>query len=252
MVYYNYRHYNTRDGRWIGRDKIEAKNLYTYIENSQLMYIDLLGYFSMPSCNSKRDIGNNRIVIKRTGLSNAGSERTFDKTFEMLNDQLFYIGLLSKFSTYSQTTMLGLANLKLHYTSWQNITEDAVYNIFDDKVLPSVGKQERNQIVKALIQIDKNLAENKWGTKIDVEVAHEKCEEEFCLFGSNEFEWTQQQTLIFSFVVKKSGKIARWQKGKNTIVNIMPPSQIKDVHIAQAELLAAYEANKKWNLTVGY
>ena len=45
MVYYNYRHYNPMDGRWIGKDSIGergGKNLYVFI-NNKLFLIDELG-----------------------------------------------------------------------------------------------------------------------------------------------------------------------------------------------------------------
>ena len=43
MVYYNYRHYNTRDGRWIGRDILNSTlNEYSYL-NARVFVIDYLG-----------------------------------------------------------------------------------------------------------------------------------------------------------------------------------------------------------------
>lgn len=46
LVYYNYRHLNTRDGRWISRDRIAERgsmNLYNYCLNNAIVYIDWLG-----------------------------------------------------------------------------------------------------------------------------------------------------------------------------------------------------------------
>ena len=46
LVYYNYRHYNTKEGRWLNRDKGKTtipKNLYRMVDNSPIMYYDLLG-----------------------------------------------------------------------------------------------------------------------------------------------------------------------------------------------------------------
>gem|GEM_PF-5545260 len=46
LVYYNYRHYNPLDGRWIGRDRIEewgGLNLYRYAANNALAFFDSLG-----------------------------------------------------------------------------------------------------------------------------------------------------------------------------------------------------------------
>ncbi len=46
LVYYNYRHYNPKDGRWINRDPIGIKggyNLYAYVGNSAEWLWDVLG-----------------------------------------------------------------------------------------------------------------------------------------------------------------------------------------------------------------
>jgi len=46
LVYYGYRYYNASTGRWLSRDPIEEKgglNLYGFVLNNPLRYIDLLG-----------------------------------------------------------------------------------------------------------------------------------------------------------------------------------------------------------------
>ena len=44
LVYYNYRHYNPEDGRWIGRDSIPfSLHEYRYCKNTPLILIDQLG-----------------------------------------------------------------------------------------------------------------------------------------------------------------------------------------------------------------
>ena len=46
LIYYNYRHYNPRDGRWISRDPIEEEgreNLYEMLENCPNVKLDYLG-----------------------------------------------------------------------------------------------------------------------------------------------------------------------------------------------------------------
>ncbi len=43
LVYYNYRHYNPMDGRWLGRDKELYNNLYDYVDNEIIKQIDFLG-----------------------------------------------------------------------------------------------------------------------------------------------------------------------------------------------------------------
>ena len=45
LVYYNYRHYNPVDGRWIGRDmgEIYGINLYAFVDSKPSIYIDYVG-----------------------------------------------------------------------------------------------------------------------------------------------------------------------------------------------------------------
>ena len=46
MVHYNHRHYNTRDGRWIGRDLINELGFYNLYKYSNNVYTyDKLGLF---------------------------------------------------------------------------------------------------------------------------------------------------------------------------------------------------------------
>ncbi len=44
LVYYNYRHYNPMDGRWLGRDKVNTLNRYAY-NASPFYHFDGLGLF---------------------------------------------------------------------------------------------------------------------------------------------------------------------------------------------------------------
>ena len=48
LCYYNYRHYNPLDGRWINQDPIEEQgglNLYKFCDNSTINLIDVNGEF---------------------------------------------------------------------------------------------------------------------------------------------------------------------------------------------------------------
>lgn len=48
LVYYNYRHYNPTDGRWISRDPIAEEgwiNLYTFLRNSPIHFSDIYGLY---------------------------------------------------------------------------------------------------------------------------------------------------------------------------------------------------------------
>ena len=64
LVYYNYRHYNPIDGRWIGRDRLELSNQNTYNFTYMPIYIvDILGE-KLEKINtddiSSQEIGSNR------------------------------------------------------------------------------------------------------------------------------------------------------------------------------------------------
>ena len=48
LVYYNYRHYNPTDGRWLGRDRIIEKNAYLSLRNSTIQHYDYLGNIIIP------------------------------------------------------------------------------------------------------------------------------------------------------------------------------------------------------------
>ena len=43
LIYYNYRHYNPVDGRWLGRDMIHGYNLYSYVLNETINNLDIRG-----------------------------------------------------------------------------------------------------------------------------------------------------------------------------------------------------------------
>lgn len=51
LVYYNYRHYNSNDGRWINQDPIAehgGRNLYEFIKNNGVYNFDVLGQRTIP------------------------------------------------------------------------------------------------------------------------------------------------------------------------------------------------------------
>ena len=53
LIYYNYRHYNPVDGRWIGRDPATfGNNIINYVDNMPINKIDMLGLYIVP-CNKK-------------------------------------------------------------------------------------------------------------------------------------------------------------------------------------------------------
>ena len=55
LVYYNYRHYNPKDGRWICEEQLNEMSIgrwYVYVNNSSLGHQDFLGLLSV-SVNRK-------------------------------------------------------------------------------------------------------------------------------------------------------------------------------------------------------
>ncbi len=70
LVYYNYRHYNPADGRWINRDPIAEQggyNLYGFVGNKQIRYVDHLGC----SCLSPENISKCILVNAKAVIPNA-------------------------------------------------------------------------------------------------------------------------------------------------------------------------------------
>ena len=47
LVYCNYRHYNPKDGRWLGRDRLEEVGQYLFLGNTAVSSVDLLGMLSI-------------------------------------------------------------------------------------------------------------------------------------------------------------------------------------------------------------
>ena len=53
LVYYNFRYYNPRDGRWTRRDDIQGHNLYAYVSNESLAMNDYVGLQERPVLNAE-------------------------------------------------------------------------------------------------------------------------------------------------------------------------------------------------------
>ncbi|WP_354833796.1 RHS repeat-associated core domain-containing protein [Akkermansia muciniphila] len=66
LVYYNYRHLNSSDGRWINRDPILEKggiNLYRFVRNEITKKIDFLGLYTL--INARKSTGYQRATAYR-------------------------------------------------------------------------------------------------------------------------------------------------------------------------------------------
>ena len=79
LVYYNYRHYNPTDGRWIARDPIgesEYYNLYNYSINCPIRYFDHIGstvYAFDGTCTDDENDGN--VVEMCRDINGCGQEK---------------------------------------------------------------------------------------------------------------------------------------------------------------------------------
>ena len=80
LVYYNYRYYNAKLGRWIKRDSIEEQggmNLYSIVDNSSIDIWDYLGLYSM----EERDDGTFVIDVEKCEIvlfDGHGSDEKFN------------------------------------------------------------------------------------------------------------------------------------------------------------------------------
>ena len=80
LVYYNYRYYNAKLGRWIKRDPIEEQggmNLYSIVDNSSIDIWDYLGLYSM----EERDDGTFVIDVEKCEIvlfDGHGSDEKFN------------------------------------------------------------------------------------------------------------------------------------------------------------------------------
>ena len=66
LVYYNYRHYNPTDGRWLGRDSIESSyNAFLFVGNNPVKHYDEIGLlFTQNSPYNKRCCGKCETYLK--------------------------------------------------------------------------------------------------------------------------------------------------------------------------------------------
>ncbi len=78
LVYYNYRHYNPVDGRWLGMDRIHRNrenNLYCYLKNNGINDVDVKGLFSNSLTNAilqQIAMGEIKLVAELLGYASAG------------------------------------------------------------------------------------------------------------------------------------------------------------------------------------
>ncbi|MBT9592316.1 RHS repeat domain-containing protein [Akkermansia muciniphila] len=71
LVYYNYRHLNPHDGRWISRDPIAEQggwNLFAFVKNNGVKSIDLLGLLAFISCARFSDLSMVCLISILDGL----------------------------------------------------------------------------------------------------------------------------------------------------------------------------------------
>ncbi len=117
LVYYNYRHYNPTDGRWISRDPIAEQgglNLYGFVGNSSIIGIDSLGTNVGKSenvcCCSGKKLRSNECCINNKKIAESNctiqilmghyNEEHLKKKIASLHSR-DRIGIVSCFSTES-------------------------------------------------------------------------------------------------------------------------------------------------------
>ena len=72
LVYYNYRHYNPADGRWLGRDPVEEKggmNVFGYVLNDPINRSEIKGTISWPLAISIFAIGLEALIVRHCSES---------------------------------------------------------------------------------------------------------------------------------------------------------------------------------------
>ena len=91
LVYYNYRHYNPLEGRWVGRDcllEVGCINLYTYVINNPCCRIDILG-MKVDSHHTKKCNGLDDCDKLKEGLDDWNKH--YEKRYrELQEDQYNY------------------------------------------------------------------------------------------------------------------------------------------------------------------
>ncbi len=68
LIYYNYRHYNPRDGRWISRDPIGEKggyNLYGFVGNSSLVENDYIGLTTINNFDNYKNYDEDLLPLNK-------------------------------------------------------------------------------------------------------------------------------------------------------------------------------------------
>ena len=91
LVYYNYRHYNPRDGRWISRDPIGVqggKNLYGFVGEEPVYVYDILGTW-----------GINDFVSDLSEWGNQLSQKISD-AISSISSTILNLGALSKIDNW--------------------------------------------------------------------------------------------------------------------------------------------------------
>ncbi len=92
LIYYNYRHLNPRDGRWISRDPIKEEggwNLFAFVGNSPIHVNDNKGLSEDEICN----------VINKNNKTIDEVRAGFDPILQKIGDLIHIWDLLKKFNS---------------------------------------------------------------------------------------------------------------------------------------------------------
>lgn len=151
LVYYNYRHYNPTEGRWLGRDRIKSQyikgNEFVFVSNHSLYSSDYLG---------KLEYENFFIDHDSWKMFKKYQDNKVKAGNKIESSQLYPIGKLNSAIYYNGT----VAKEFCPFPTWEN----AFYDI--DEIIPNLSDEILNEIEikheiidKVYVQINNKLSE---------------------------------------------------------------------------------------------
>ena len=190
LIYYNYRHYNSVDGRWIGRDKIvemEHQNLhvYPYVANSPLSLFDILGLDAFP-CNRENKGRYKELKIKIY-------LQTFDEDIEIIDTENANIGKIIK------DEIIDRAKSKVHGDMRdrlkQKIESNEMFRSMKKELEDVANGIKKHPVFKFLKNGISTTSGTILGVKIDVEA-------KFCICRNGEHEFVNCHGTAETFPIR--------------------------------------------------
>lgn len=182
LIYYNYRHFNPEDGRWINRDPIQEQgeiNLYRFINNATPVYIDYLGLFDWNPFQPKKrifTITETETKIQQTFslICTPGSTQTLESIKSSLGadsvgftyteaqtlfGEIDYTSSLSITKTSSSTVLLSLTQATWKCTEDTSISLSRIENLGAPQP-PTWGAGVAFTVEDAKIQFESKYSKN--------------------------------------------------------------------------------------------